>query len=616
MTTKNKKRLEAESPPPAPIPAPPPGATLLGALLTSYRPVSPAFLLAEVLPVLLQLERGQSEDPRIDALFVGETLKALASVPGKITVITSASAGEDPVANIPWLNSYIQSFMVADCIQHAKLWLCHWDTTDGEMLQITVSSTNLTADAFRGQIQAGWTVTLPLAPATARKKAPHQALRDFLLSLGQAAHTHCGEVSKRFAALLERCAEIPGSHFVASVPGQPSPLPLLRSLVASRTARPPRLRIMTPSLGDWDTDNGAHLHAWCKAVGVPAEKVELIWPEADHAWVGASTSLDPGTWKMPAAALPALKSAKVKLLRLPCPTDGPVFDDGQAGDHRWSHAKFYEFNNGLLLGSHNWSKAAWGERGTGKPKNFELSVFVEKKVLPLSQKMRPIAGEIAQMAGQQEFDKGHWLRWAHAGWDGKQLVFEYRLQESCSALAEWFDGAAWKPFKRIEKLSRGWRSVHPCTAIAPSAVRLTCAGQEDGEQVLSVADLRAGGSAPMCVSVDSQQLADDLLLESYGGPAVTEPGRPAPPNKKEKEKGKKKNAAASDADYSLEWLVSSRNWRRLVDKWRATSSTRSEFATHSEATRLIAALGRKAGADVGAAIAQEELSALLRGASK
>lgn len=607
MKTTNKRRLEASSP----IPLPPSGGKLLAALLTSYRPVSPTFMLAEVLPVLLQLERERSDDARIDALFVGETINALATVPGKITVITSASASEDPVAKIPWLNSYIRSFMVgrdADCVQHAKLWLSHWSTPQGEMLQITVSSTNLTADAFHGQIQAGWSVTLPIATTRPKGKAPHAALSNFLLGLGAAAH--CNEITERFAQLLAHCAAVQGSHFVASVPGQPSPLPLLRSLAGAGAAARPKLRIMTPSIGNWNTADGAHLQAWCKAVGVPAKNVELIWPGADHAWAFASTSLDPGTWKMPAAVLPALKTAGVQLLGLPSSSDGPVFDNAERGDRRWSHAKFYEFNDGLLLGSHNWSKSAWGAKGTETPENFELSVFVENKAMPLSHPLGPMKGEIALMLGEQEFDKGHWVRWAQAGWDGKQLVFGYRLKKGCVAVAEWFDGVDWKPFRALEKAGRFWRNAQPCAVLAPTAVRLVCSAQEYSEQVFAVNDLRPGAPAPMGVSTDLQQLVDDILLSSCGAPPVAEPGNPLPPKKD------KKGAAGSDADYTLEWLAAARKWRRLVDTWRAKSPTRPELVARNEATRLIAALGRRARSDIGAAIAQEELSALLAGMTK
>jgi hypothetical protein len=312
---------------------------------------------------------------------------------------------------------------------------------------------------------------------------------------------------------------------------------------------------------------------------------------------------------MPAAVLPALRRAGVRLLGLPSLADAAVFDDTDHDDRRWSHAKFYDFNRGLLLGSHNWSKAAWGTRGAGTPENFELSVFIENRHLPISQALVPLTGDIAQMSGAQSYDQGHWLRWAHADWDGEQLRFAYRLQKGIAAVPEWSDGREWRAFAATSQSGPGWRVAQPCAAIAPAAVRLVCSLREEPEQVFAITDRRPGSPAPMGVGPDLQRLADDLLLESFGGPPV-EPG-----NLPSAKKTAKKAATAGDGDYTLEWLKAARKWRRLVDAWRARSLTQPPLLSFKQGTRLVAALGRRPGADIGASIAREELSALLPGVS-
>ena len=116
------------------MPLPPEKAILLDAFLTSYQPVSPHFLLRDVLPVLLQLDQGESSDSDNDRLFVGAAVAALQKVPGKITIVTSCALPEENMASLPWLGSYVDCRMVGsdrDSVQHAKLWLCHWWRQDG-----------------------------------------------------------------------------------------------------------------------------------------------------------------------------------------------------------------------------------------------------------------------------------------------------------------------------------------------------------------------------------------------------------------------------------------------------------------------------------------------------
>lgn len=595
----SKKPLTPQSP----LPAPPAGARLLGALLTSYRPVSPHFLLRDVLPVLLQLNRAESGDNQVDRLFVGATIAALEKVPDKITVITSCVEYEDGAAALPWLDRYVVPYTTGrddDCVQHAKLWLVHWDTPAGQQLQITVSSTNLTADAFSGQLQAGWTVCLPLAEQAPRRPA-HAALRGFLEQLGRSAH--CAHATARFSALLERCPDVPGSHFITSIPQQRFDRKQARLLAGPRQedagakAAKTGVHIVCPSLGDWNSK--ADIDAWCKMVGVTPQQVNLYWPEASHPWVTTAATLDPGQWKMPARAFAALQAAGVQLWSLPEPAATPLFLDGAANDQRWCHAKLYSFTHGLLLGSHNWSKAAWGLPDGSGPRNFELSVFIEKQALPMNTRRWQLINP-ALMERPLQDDPPYWLRWAQATLTAAALECRYRLRAGVTAQAQWHDGQDWQPFATVATAGAHQLARQPLAGATPVQVRLVC--QDQQSHALPIADLRPGNPAALGVAPDMQILVEDLELEAYGGP-LAQPGT----GNARKQSRRKVKAAASDADYGLEWLLTARCWQRVVDTWLANRDGHGAEVHAATGLRLAAALHRKAQDGPGAALASEEL---------
>lgn len=587
----------------SPLPAPPEGATLRAALFTSYRPVAPEFLLSDVLPTLLGIDRENTDDIRTGDWFTADALNALMRVPDGITVITSGPADDELSARASWLNRFVQPFMVGcnvDCIQHAKLWLCHWATEDEELLQITISSTNLTADAFRGQIQAGWTITLPVGVIAGKH---HGVLTNFLEQLGRAAD--CAHRTDHFCSLLARCPAVPGSHFVASVPGAPSPLGVLKKLGGAGTSRR-RLRILTPSIGDWGSVKGGDLHAWCLAVGVKPSDVELVWPSRTHDWVGSPGGNDTGLWKMPATTLSALSDAKVQLSATPqrCASQG-VFANTSDADTRWGHAKFYEFNNGLLLGSHNWSKSAWG-LSTRSPQNFELSVFVENARLPLARRLAALAtADIALIERAVDEAPACWLRWAQATWDGKTVEFSYRLRAGCNAHPSWPDGETWKDFAAPRRVAAHRKVVLRCSESAPTVVRIVCPDIPDAPIVLAVTDIRKGSVVPLGMSAAIQEKADAVLLENYGGPQA-ESGRQAFSSKRKK----KAFAPANEDDYRPEWLVLARKWRQVVDTWRVRAPALAPARARADAQRLSAALCRMGADDIGAAMAAKELTIL------
>jgi hypothetical protein len=593
----NRKSLEQRSP----MPLPPEKAILLDAFLTSYQPVSPHFLLRDVLPTLLQLDQGESSDADNDRLFVGAAVAALQKVPEKITIVTSCALPEENMASLPWLGSYVDWRMVGsdrDSIQHAKLWLCHWWRQDGEYLQITISSTNLTSDAFHGQLQAGWSICLPLAKAR-RGGSPHGVLCEFLDALGAAAD--CSGATSRFIQLLQRCPEIQGSHFITSIPGRHMGREQTSLLAGETAAGKVGIRILTPSIGEW---NDKEIRAWCAMVGVPPDKVELFWPHRSHPWVGAAESLDPGLWKMPVAAQGALDAAGVRLLAVADPRVKPVLADGHPNDRRWCHAKFYGFRHGLMLGSHNWSKAAWGVPGGMPPKNFELSVFVENQSLPLHGPFQRFTGDVALMERLPADDEIHWLRWAQVTRKEITLTCAYRLRPGCTAMAEWQDGQDWYPFPPAVKQGKRWIATQLLDGPQPEKVRLVYPNA-DGEQfVLPITDIRPGRPLPAGLGNDVVHVAEDIELEQYGGPPV-----PSGPPRSRGKKGEKR--AVSSTDYSLSWLLAARRWRQVVDTWREEIEFQPANVHLPLGLRLAGALERRAGNDPGAAIAAEELRLLV-----
>jgi hypothetical protein len=487
-----------------------------------------------------------------------------------------------------------------DSIQHAKLWLFHWRTPIGEQLQITISSTNLTSDAFHGQQQAGWSICLALEDELVRGK-PHAALCDFIEALGKSGQ--CTSVTEHYIGLLERCSGIPGSHYITSVPYQGLPAAQRKLLAQGTAAKSGKLRILTPSIGNWDDIND--LKAWCKMMGTTPEKVELVWPSASHSWIGNPTTLDADNWKMPVNVPDVLTMAKVKRLDVPDPSDCAIFSDGLVGDNRWCHAKLYEYPHGLMLGSHNWSKAAWGLPTGQAAQNFELSVFVEGHKLAISHTtMKSDFSDVALMERAERDMGDYWLAWAHAVRDTNELMCSFRLAIDCTARVEWHDGQKWHTFPPIRGKDKRWQAVLPLNGAEPMQVRLTCCDQEQEYFVLPIIDLRAGPPSPVGIPAELQALAEDMELELYGGP-------PAIPGKGAGRKNGRPKNPADNADYSIDWLLSARRWRCVVEDWRSNKLDHPNELYHSIGARLAASLDRKAEGDPGAAIASEELYLLL-----
>jgi len=375
----------------------------------------------------------------------------------------------------------------------------------------------------------------------------------------------------------------------------------------------PMLRILTPSIGDWSR---ADLRKWCSAVGIQPENIQVIWPDAKHDWVSAPNGTDEGLWKMPRKSLDELEASKINLVSMPHKIDGKVFVSDVTEGNRWAHTKFYEFNEGLLLGSHNWSKSAWGLPSSSSPKNFELSVFVEKAHIPLLKKLSVLQKvDVPIMDNKKTEDDNYWLRWACATWDGNELLFEYRLSKGTIVQAFWLYGSTWTQFSPPKIEGSVWKSTSHCNNTEPIIVRLTRTNP-NGTEDISVTDIRPGNVVPIGTDIGLKHMADLILLESYGGPpAETDPIHRS--NKVKKPNGDQWDGGIP-ANYQSSWLISTRRWTSIVDRWLCKWKEAPNERTLNEARRLADALERIANNaenhDVGASIAAEELRIIIGGA--
>lgn len=592
----------------SPIPAPPDEARLVAALWTSYRPVSPEFLAGDVLPQLAGIDRSENEEPDSRQWFIAEAMQALEPLKGRLTVITSPPVSRADSQDDTWLWHYVTPFTVGKegpCIQHAKLWLLHWKSNIGEHLQITVSSTNLTTDAFKHQIQGGWTITLPVENNRRKpKKNPLDTLVNFLSELGTSAN--CSDRIVYWNSLIGRTMPPENIKFIASIPGKPSPLsqwPIQKTN---------KLWILAPSIGQWDNHS---LGVWKTAICKKEAAINLLWPDKKHRWVVNATDNEGQTnWQISGKSVDVFLEQGGCLRQLPEP---PVFVDGQENDERWGHLKLYALDNGLLIGSHNWSLSAWGlpsDKEKDNPTNFELSVFIPDARMPCNLRLSKLSKEdVCICKEEKRKPEGHWLSWAQAQWDGPWLNIEWKTTKPVTVA--WYDGIQWHTVKVVNKNNA---SV-PISNInqAPRLVKFAIVKSVDDEVSIPVADIRPGDDLPpVGLPPSITEKADMILLEKYGGPQaeiILSPNRPTT-HKKKKDEGKE------PADYRPQWLISSRHWSRVVDRWRGRFEGREDSRESSDARRLSNALERLSANEViggiGARVAAEELRLLVAAVKK
>jgi hypothetical protein len=526
--------------------------------MTSFEQPDAGLLVEHLLPSLLGASHSLSQEVQERTMFFGELGTALEALHGRLTVISSPPRAARGDSQYPWLWRYVSHFTVgaaARAVQHAKLWVFHWKVDDKEHLELHVSSTNLTASAFKGQLQACWQVTLPLGDRTTQStRQTWGDLVPFLESLGASAGEVAATRVQRLITLLGR-VECPADvTFVASIPGQRSAARQLKQF------EPSELHVLTPTIGEWKDRT---LSAWSADVGVVPGKIHLKWISEKHPWA-ATTG-----WALSTAASETLESNGVQLECLP--SEARFTEQHRDGDPRWSHAKLYLLRSRrkrwLLVTSANWSVAAWGA-GKTSPRNFELGVVFESEWTDLEALGEPFdpPDTIPFCVDRADDEQPHSaLEWAEASWDGKRIELRARSSDldtpittlvtftgSSEELTSLVDGAAAIPWKDPER--------------TPITARFT----QDVETLeVAVVDLRppaefAKTPLPEVDPAVAKALREAFLLQRYGGPVVDPESIPGlggghrPPT-----------AGAPAADYSVQAWLDARAAFNVVDQWRS-----------------------------------------------
>lgn len=557
------------------LPSPPSGCQLHEAWMTSFEQPDAGLLVEHLLPSLLGTFNSLSQEFQERNLFFGELGTALERLHGRITVISSPPRGARMESQYPWLWRYVSHFIVGSAgsaVQHAKLWAFHWKKAGEDVLDLHVSSTNLTPSAFKNQLQAGWRVTLPLGiRASQSKRRTWGELVPFVEALGASAGAVAATRLERLVTLLSR-ADCPADvAFIASIPGRKSAARQLAGFEVSE------IHVLTPTIGEW---NERTLAMWSTDVGITPKNIHLKWISEAHPWATKAG------WALSKAASQNLQSCGVQLDCLP--NDARFTDQHRDSDPRWSHAKLYLLRSRrkrqLLVTSANWSAAAWGA-GRTAPRNFELGVVFESEWTDLEAFDEPFEPpETIPLCIDRAEDEecASTLEWAEASWDGKRIAFRARSADSVAVISAvvtfsrsteenilLVNGHASMPWNNAEK--------------TPLTARFT-----QGAEVLevNVLDLRppsefAKTPLPEVDPGIEKALREAFLLQRYGGPVVDPDSIPGLG-------GERKPASVSvpSADYAVEAWIEARAAFRVVDKWRAALEEAAAEATLRERVRM------------------------------
>ncbi len=593
------------------------GHILKAALFTTYRPPDAGLLVEHVLPSILGLDRAFTSDAEARPLYFGELARELEKLRGKLTVITSCaveegdSTTENPsTGTYPWLWRYVTPFSVGAnraAIQHAKLWMLHWYSESGDdILEMVISSTNLTSSAFKAQLQSGWRSEFVLHPrGTKINQSSWGPLTGFLKALGTSAGQYAQERTDYFVTLLARALCPQGLRFLASVPNAARQEKQWGAKALGKIAPAGRGRLTisacVPFIGDW---SDRLLSAWCNDIGVEPGDVKLNWIDQHHPWASGNGK---GEWRMPASALAAFTNAGVNIVRLGHPIDRPLNRfhlEHSRYDERWSHAKFYMLKRGkakrLLITSANFSASAWGA-GKRPSRNFELGVLLESDW--------PISGETFDFnctykphtsVLDEQVTSSSIFTWSAATWDGEKIWTSCRTVaavERITIAVAFTKPVRAKPLavKCVGETATGsvkWRdSKNP-----PLLVRITAGAASCVVPIIDLRDPIEFAKTPL-PEVDpeaSESIGEALLLESYGDPYVAEGDL----DRRAEAEGNK-HPLHGASDYSLEIFIQARAWFAVVKTWQqrwdyAKDSTDFDRALlKSDGARLLAFFNRK-----------------------
>ncbi len=525
--------------------------------MTTFEQPDAGLLVEHLLPSLLGANHSLSQEPQDRNLFFGELGTTLEALHGRLTVISSPPRGAREDSQYPWLWRYVSHFNVgseARAAQHAKLWAFHWKVDDEEVLELHVSSTNLTSSAFKSQLQAGWQGTLPLGERASQ--STHRTwgtLVPFLEALGASAGAVAATRLQRLVTLLGRVKCPADVAFVASVPGQKSAARQLAEF------EPAEIHVLTPTIGEWDDKS---LSAWATDVGVGLDKIHLKWIAEDHPWASSQG------WSLSKPTAEVLKS-QINLENLP--SDARFTREHRDGDERWSHAKLYLLRSKqkkkrrLLITSANWSTSAWGA-GAAKPRNFELGVLLETEWTDLQKMGTEFASGAVCFCSHADRRKpeGALLQWTEASWDGKRIALQARSADASApinALVAFADGAEKSIHLVYGNASMLWNDAK-CTPLTARFMQ----GAEALE--VGVLDLRPPSEfvktpLPEVDPTVEKALREAFLLQRYGGPAVDPESIPGLGGER-----RPAGVTAPAADYAVQAWIEARAAFRVVDKWR------------------------------------------------
>jgi hypothetical protein len=574
---------------------------LLGALLTSYELPDSVTLVETLLPEWLGLERPFSEETSEGrCLFFAEMDRALKALHGHLAVFHSADAAprDQFHQGYPWLFRHVRCFQVGrtrSAIQHSKLWMFHWIDSNGKKsLEMVISSCNLSADALRGQIQAGWRVELPLLGSESReRRRAWGVLPPFLESLGRSSAEGATSIIKEWVALLSRtqppenallAASVPGRYSLTELRSQPWGVAGLRNVVPLSWSGT-EIDALVPSIGVW---NAEAIRKWASFAKSNSNRLRIAWPPKEtHRFKPDAMSLPPSTYK-------AFKRAGVELLAFP-PEDAERRksilhpDHDIENDPRWPHCKLYWFGRRggrrdamLLVTSANLSKAAWGawQGNRLQIENFELGVAFNTRQRPLL-KLQLMEGQ-PHIGGTPERASGPAIAWADASWDGRCIIVEARLANSQinlhrARLTLMLDSHKQRlsraKFRRNGNLHRAkfiWRAHMGIPASVELRFPPPAASGGFTSLVVPIADLRSPQVTQHtpCPEIPEDWLRTEgirLLIERYGGRlADQEDTAQIPTTSQEVE-----NDVSQRTDFRVEVIEESRrNWR-IIDVWQA-----------------------------------------------
>lgn len=627
----------------------PPSATLKGALLTTYDRADERLLAEHLLPFWLKLTREPESEGAERQVFLMELDQHLKRLHGKIVVISSMvrERGDDGTTpgsgDYPWIWRSIRQLSVGrtgDAVQHAKLWLLHWEEENGDgSIEIVISSANLTMDALKNQIQGVWRAMVPFVKSrTKTRERSWGILPAFLREL--AAASGAGELLEQFNALLGRTVCPAGVSFIASVPGRHSQAVLRRTpwgmngldKVVPKTRGQSKIRVLTPYVGSWNTEELLALGQRLKGT------LELVWISRNHPWAQEER------WRMPQTTLKALQDSGSSIVQYRSEADqmspSCLHTEHNVNDPRWSHAKVYGIKRGrsslIVVTSANFSQAAWGKVDAGQLhiRNFELGVCISKRDWPLDE-MDEFWSDDYAVTEDQDWDEGaQALSWAEASWNGNEVEVACRCSNPELLVGSVRAGAGSSRHAREVTLNTWLSADGLCRAavpwteavVQPDSALLSCGA---GCVEIPVFDNRQledrYGATPHGVDEDlAVRLRDEMLFEQYGGGSafttIDEAELPATPDEDVYPEGSEPHRDSFDVPA----FVKARRHLGVVDQWLAdieqlgTLTSDSSFLMH-DGYQLAEAFERQChrdeqigkGEGLGARMAAEEIRQLL-----